>query len=449
MIDQLLVRAHERVDSASITVWRVAFGCLMLIAVVRFFAHGWITEFYVRPDYLFTYPGLSFITPWPGWGMYVHFALLGVLAVLFAAGIAFRMAAALFCLGFTYVELLDQTHYLNHYYLVSLLAGLCAFMPVGRGRESVPRWCLWVLRMQVGLVYVYAGFAKLGSDWLWDAQPLSIWLASNSDFPAIGWLLPEPWIAYVASWSGMVFDITIVVWLSLPRTRRAAFIAVVVFHVMTAGLFNLGLFPWLMIVNATLFFKPSWPRQFLKPSWPRQFLSRWSDDGLRSSQTNTDAVLEDTDSVLISRGRRLAAATLGVYFAAQLVIPFRHLMYPGDVHWTEEGMRFSWKVMVVEKAGLVRFRVVEPKRGRQFLVFPRMYLTSRQEKMMSVQPDMIRQFAVHLADTFERRGYRDVAVFADAFVSLNGRRSQRLIDPNVDLAREPYSFGVYSWILEE
>lgn len=426
IIDRLLARAREPIAPASLTLWRVAFGLLMLVAVIRFFAHGWIHDFYIAPDYTFSYPGLSFIRRWPGPWMYVHFAVLGGLAICIAAGVAFRASAALFCVAFTYVELLDQTHYLNHYYLVSLLSGLCAFTPIGRRVRSVPRWCLWLLRAQVGLVYVYAGIAKLGADWLLSAQPLSIWLAANSDFPILGPLLSEPWIAYLASWLSTVFDLTIVIWLAIPRTRAVAFAAVVSFHVITAGLFRLGLFPWLMLANATLFFAPDWPRRLLE----RPALTLAPAGGRPERD----------------RFARGWLYIVGLYFAVQILVPFRHLAYPGDVHWTEEGMRFSWKVMVAEKAGLARFTVREPDSGRTWLVYPREYLTRRQEKMMSVQPEMIRQFAHHLAAVYRARGLANVEVRAEVYVALNGRRSRMLIEPTVDLAAEPFAFGPYSWI---
>ena len=79
--------------------------------------------------------------------------------------------------------LADKTHYLNHHYLVFLVAALLALMPWNQG--AMPAWCVWALRAQVGLVYFFGGVAKLGADWLLHAQPLKIWLAANTDFPVI------------------------------------------------------------------------------------------------------------------------------------------------------------------------------------------------------------------------------------------------------------------------
>ncbi len=419
-IDRLAARAAEPVDAASVVAWRVAFGLAMLLAVVRFFAYGWIDQQYIQPDVYFPYPGFEWISPWPAWGMYAHFAALGVLAILVAAGVWWRASIGLFFLGFTYVELLDQTNYLNHYYLVSLLCGLAFFMPIGRGVRTIPRWCLWTLRVQVGLVYFFAGVAKLGADWLFEAQPLQIWLAANTDAPVVGQWLDATWIAYAASWAAAVFDLCLPFALLWRRTRVPAFAAAVVFHVATAHLFQLGLFPWLMLANATLLFEPCWPRRWLH----------------RPAPTPVPAKRPLS---------RPALAVLAAYFAVQLVMPFRHLLYPGDVLWTEEGIRLSWKVMIAEKAGVARLHVTDDT-GRTWLVYPRDYLAPRQVKMASTQPQMILQLAHYVADDFRRRGHTGVQVRAEVLVSLNGRRARPLVDPTVDLAAETTSLGMYDWI---
>ncbi|MFT4603959.1 MAG: hypothetical protein ACI9W4_000677 [Rhodothermales bacterium] len=53
--------------------------------------------------------------------MHVHVAVLAVLAGAIAFGLAYRIVAPLFALGFWYVFLLDQANYLNHFYLIGLM----------------------------------------------------------------------------------------------------------------------------------------------------------------------------------------------------------------------------------------------------------------------------------------------------------------------------------------
>ncbi|MEJ7604420.1 MAG: HTTM domain-containing protein, partial [Kofleriaceae bacterium] len=108
-------RLHEPVDAASLAVFRMVFGALMLVAVIRFFAHGWISDYYATPTHFFSYDGFAWVKPWPGVGMYVHFAVMGVLAICIAIGFHYRASVALFGLAFAYAHLIDKTNYLNHY----------------------------------------------------------------------------------------------------------------------------------------------------------------------------------------------------------------------------------------------------------------------------------------------------------------------------------------------
>jgi vitamin K-dependent gamma-carboxylase len=407
----------EPVDGASLAAYRAMFGALMLVATLRFFAHGWIAEYYETPAHFFTYDGFAWVKPWPAPGMYVHFAAMGVLAALVMLGIRPRASAVGFGALFAYAHLIDRTNYLNHYFLVIWLCVLLAALPRATFSSTIPRWALWAMRAQVGVVYVFGGIAKLKYDWLVDAQPMRIWLRANGDFPVVGPLFEQPWVAYAFSWAGAAFDLAIVPLLLWRRTRLLAYALVVIFHLTTARLFHLGMFPWIMLASSLLFLPPEWPRRWLRRPPPAR-----------------DAP-------------RAAPRWLGIFVALQILVPLRHFAYPGDVCWTEEGFRFSWHVMVMEKNGSVTYRVHEPSTGRRWEVVPTEYVTRYQARMASAQPDMILQLAHIIADDFRARGVVDPEVRADAFVSLNGRRRARLIDPDVDLAKESASLLPARWIL--
>src|SRR5262245_18413925 len=151
--------ATERIDGSSLRAFRVLFGALMLIAVIRFFAHGWIDAYFYEPRNFFHYPGFSWVRPWPRPFMHLHFAVMGVAAVLVMLGVWQRAAAAVLGVLFAYAHLCDVTNYLNHYYLLIQVSFLLALLPSG---DRVPAWAVWVVRAQVGLVYFFGGVAKLG-----------------------------------------------------------------------------------------------------------------------------------------------------------------------------------------------------------------------------------------------------------------------------------------------
>ncbi|HEX5036900.1 MAG TPA: HTTM domain-containing protein [bacterium] len=415
-------------DNASLGAFRVLFGLLMFAAVVRFAAKGWIREFYIEPTYFFTYEGFSWIHPWPVWGMYAHFVLLGVLALMIAAGVYYRAAVVLFFLGFTYAELIDKSTYLNHYYLVSVLAFLMALLPLDERfvwnpfrrhlpeRLAAPAWVLYALRLQLGLVYFYAAVAKIHGDWLLRGLPLKFWLAARADLPVIGPWIAMPAAALAFSWFGFLFDLTVPFFLLNRKTRTYAFAVVVIFHAMTAVLFRIGMFPWIMIATATV---------FLSPDWPTKLFSRFARRERRSDRVESSP----------RRYGWVFATAVALHLIVQVLLPLRHWLYPGDVLWGEEGFRFSWRVMLTEKDGSVSYEVSDPLSGRRWEIDPKDYLKSYQLKQMSTQPDMIRQLARRIAEDFEAQGYPDVEVRANAMASLNGREVKPLIDPNLILAK--------------
>lgn len=436
-------RLARPVDAAGLAAFRVLFGAALGVGLLRFVANGWISSQYVTPTFFFKYPGFEWIRPWPETGMYLHYGVLAVLAFCIAAGFAYRAAALLFTLGFAWVQLIDVTNYLNHYYLVVLLGLLLSVLPLHRCASvdawrrpslrsaTVPAWVLYLLRFQVAVVYVNAGRAKLSADWLLHAQPLGIWMNARSGTPLVGPLLTEPWVPFAMSWAGFLFDTFIVALLLMRRTRLVAYALVVVFHLLTHLFFEIGLFPFLMMIAALLFFPPEWPRTL----WARV---RRTAPAQRPSPTPVGAPVP-----------RWVLGLAVAYCAFQLLMPLRHLLYEGNVLWTEQGMRWAWKVMVREKNGSVTFHVRSPSTGRVWQVNPGSHLTLRQMNEMSGQPDLILQFAHHLAREFERRGHGQVEVRAEAWVSLNGRPPALLIDPAVDLARVTDSIRPARWILPE
>ncbi len=425
------------IDVAWLVALRVLFGLVMCASMARFVHYGWVDEFFVKPDFHFKYWGFQWVQPLPAPLMHGLFWLLAALALCIAAGFAFRFAAFGFFLGFSYVQLIDVTTYLNHYYLASLLSLLLALSPAGkafsidalidrRSIETIAGGWHHLFRFQVGIVYTFAGIAKATSDWLLHAQPLQIWLGSRTDLPVLGVLFTHDWAAPLMSWAGFLYDISIAWWLLFSRTRPFAFVAVIVFHTLTRLLFPIGIFPYIMVLGALAFFSPSWPRKLLRRPLPD--LSR-------------------ALPLAKSRGARLAIGVALAFCAFQLVMPLRFVAYGGNVLWHEQGMRFSWRVMVREKNGSITYLVRQKASGRTWHVAPRKYLTWIQAREMSGQPDLILQLAHHIRDDFDARGLGPVEVRADARVSLNGRRGAPLIDPDVDLTTIEDGIARAEWIL--
>jgi len=433
----LQTRLLEPIDVAWLVALRILLGVLLAVSMQRFLAYGWVDEFLVRPAFHFKYWGFVWVEPLGSSAMQALFYALLVLSLAVAVGAFFRVTAPLLALGLTYVQLIDVSTYLNHYYLAALLMWLLAASPAhqawsvdawrnGRNVTTAPSGWQWLFRVQVGVVYFFAGLGKLQLDWLQDAQPLRIWLGQSTSLPLVGPLLTIEGLPLVLSWCGFLFDTTIVGWLSWKRTRPYAYFVLFVFHLFTRLLFDIGMFPFIMSAAALVFFSPS---------WPRALVGRWLEPETREAPRAAGLL-----------GR--SALWLGaIYCAVQLVLPLRHFAYGGNVLWHEQGMRFSWRVMVRAKGGSTTFLVRDPQTGIEQEVSTRGYLTPLQQNEMAGQPDLILQMAHAIgADLAQRRGHT-VEVRAETRVSLNGRRAVPLIDPVVDLTQIRDGFGPYSWVL--
>lgn len=408
--------------------------------MIRFLMKGWVRELYVAPRFHFSYEGFGWIQPLPGDWMHLPFIGLAILGLMVAAGFYYRVAIVLFFLGFTYVELIDQTAYLNHYYLISLLSGLLIFLPAHRAwsvdvwrqpslrRDITPTWTVQLLRFQIAVVYIFAGLAKVNSDWLLRAEPLRIWLAARSDLPLIGdWLQPV-WVAYVASWSGALYDLTIVFFLLWPRSRKTAFLLVILFHTGTWVLFNIGMFPWIMIIATTIFFRPDWPRRFFdRCSEVARRCFRWRVAVSHQAKVETDP------AALPAHPRWLLTALL-VYASVQVLLPLRpYLLGAGHPAWSYRGFNLAWQVMVAEKTGYVEFYTHDLATGQRTRIKVRDYLTPRQEMSMAQDPNLIRALAQKIAADRRQDGI-ECEVVVNAFATINGRPSQRIVGPETDLA---------------
>jgi hypothetical protein len=372
-VPPLIERAFAPVDIASLACFRIAFGAVMAWEVVRYFQHGWIASYFIRPEFHFTYLGFGWVKPWPGQGMYVHFVVLGLAALVL----------------FAHVFLIDEAYYLNHFYLITLIAFVLVFVPAHRAlsldarrrpglrSDHAPAWTLWLLRAQVGIPYFFGGLAKINGDWL-RGEPIGSWLADRTDFPLIGRFFTSEWMALAFAYGGLLLDLTIVPLLLWKRTRPWAFAAGVLFHGLNAMLFDIGIFPWLMIAATLLFFEPEWPRRLgLLPPLARR--------------------RRDPDLLPTPARARWTVAAAAAYLAVQVLLPLRHLAYPGDVSWTEEGHFFAWHMKLRDKDATASFTVKDRDTGETWTAGPRAYLSRRQAEKMAGHPDMILQFAHHLA----------------------------------------------------
>ena len=457
----------RKVNIASLVFFRIVFGILGFADVLG----SWIGKHFIDqtfdPDnFQFKYYGFEWVKTLPD----PFLSIIFIITMLAGLGIAFgkwyRISATVFALGFSYVFFLEKSYYLNHGYLTMLIAWWIIFMPLARNysldvrrnpnirRTEVSYWPLFLLQFMMGVVYFFGGLAKLNTDWL-NGMPLKIWLKQKSDMPILGNLWGQEWVAYAMSYSGLLLDLLVVFFLINKRTRIWALGFVLFFHLNNLILFLIGIFPFLSVTLTLLYFEPDFPIkvwQWLKKDWVVKSRVIWwkkkfnlqpavappqPDLGLISSLDNFSSVRH-----LLIKGSIL------IFAIAMLLIPLRHHLFKGDVAWNEKGHRYSWRMMLRQKQAYGSFTVKNLVTNKTEKIKPQDFLTKRQKRKLFTHPDMILQFAHFLRDKYEKEYDAEVAVYADVRSKLNGRKYQKYVDTEVDLAKEEWYFFEHAeWVI--
>ena len=264
VISKLYKYLTKQTSILPLAIFRMAFGFLMCFSLFRFMYNGWIEDCYTTPIH-FTYQFFDWVRPFDTTTMYLIVSICGLSAFCIGLGFLYRISTIIFFFSFTYLELIEKSWYLNHYYFVSLVAFLLILVPANREYaldtkffpkrklSNVPNWTIIIFKLQLCTVYFFGGLAKVKTDWLIQAQPLKTWLKAKTDLPFLGWLFEYDITPYLFSWSGMLYDLAIPFLLWTRKTRPIAYVLVVIFHVLTYALFNIGMFPWLMIFGSLIF----------------------------------------------------------------------------------------------------------------------------------------------------------------------------------------------------
>ncbi|KAA1247518.1 HTTM domain-containing protein [Aquimarina sp. RZ0] len=426
------------IDNSALVIFRIFFGFLIAAESFGAIMTGWVHRTLIEPQFTFNFIGFDFLQPLPGNGMYYYFALMGVFGVLVMIGYKYRWSMIAYTILWAGVYYMQKSSYNNHYYLLLLLCVLMSMLPAGNyfsvdvklnpslKKISMPRWCVLIIIIQLWIVYTYASVAKLYPDWL-DYTVARNLMASRINYPIVGTLLQQHWIHVFITYFGILFDLLIIPLLLWRKTRMTAFCVSIFFHLFNSIVFQIGIFPYLSLAFSVFFFsKERIHHVFMKK---KEFYT--------------------ANEIAVPSYKKILIPLMFVWFIIQISLPIRHWFIPGDVLWTEEGHKLSWRMMLRGRSGYTNFYIVDkndPKAKRK-RVDKNKYLSKKQLRLVSTKPDAMWQFAQRLKKEYNNQE-KDVAIYVKSKVSINGKESKVLIDPEVDLASVAWNyFTTNPWII--
>lgn len=428
---------YRQTDNAPLIVFRILLGFLLVWHCISHILDNTVYELYIQPKTTFAFIGIEWLQPLPGNGMYWYHGIMAVLALCVAIGFYYRLSMAFFAILWAGLYFMQKTVYNNHHYLLLLLFIFMLIVPANAyasvdsrlnpkiKRYTVPVWCIYIFILQIGIVYFFASVAKLYPDWMNGRFPGS--LLARKHNPYISWFTQNHIAHLFIAWGGIFFDMFVVPALLYKKTRIWATLASVFFHCFNFLTLKIGIFPFLSLSYIVFFYPPETIRKFLLPM----------------KRPLTEAELTGIDA----SGSNVIRYFFIPYFIVQVAMPLRHYFIKGDCLWTEEGHRYSWRMMLKNKKGKVVFKVKDRTDATETVYNLSRLLTKRQVKGMTDKPDMIWQTAQFIRKEYAAKGH-EVEVYVTAMVSVNRRPKKLMIDPKVDLAHAEWNYFAHNeWIL--
>lgn len=433
----MLKKAFEPIDNSPLILFRITMGLLIAAESIVAIFTGWVKKNLIEPTVPIPHIGFDFLVPLPGYGMYFYFSIMGILGIFIMLGFKYRYSLGLYTMLWTSVYLMQKASYNNHYYLLILVCLIMLFLPANQYASldakknsalkslTMPRWCSWVMICQMTIVYFFATLAKFYPDWL-NGTFTGILFSNLANFPLLGSVFTEKWFHIFIAYAGIFFDGLIIPALLWKKTRNIAFVASLLFHLFNSVTLQIGIFPYFALSFIVFFYSPETIRHIFFKKKPQL-----QTENLNKSYTYS----------------KVLSYFFIPFFIIQLILPIRHYFIKGDVLWTEEAHRLSWRMMLRQKNGITHFKVIDKKTNQELPYNIVEKLTRKQLGLVSSKPDGMWQMAQHIKKEFAEKGI-EVSIFIDSKLSVNNKPYKTFIDPKVDFAEVEWNyFGHNDWIL--
>lgn len=423
----------KSIDNSPLIVFRIFFGFLVACESFGAIMTGWVKKVLIEPQFTFSFIGLEWLQPLPNNLMYGYFVLMGILGIFIMLGLKYTYSIITYTFLWAGVYFMQKSSYNNHYYLLLLISFCMIFLPANRYNSldvklgfvkeklTMPKWVSLLFITQIIIVYFYASIAKIYPDWL-DGTFTKNLLQGTTTRPFFLELFSQKWFYMFIAYTGIIFDLLIVPLFLFKKTRTIALICSFIFHLFNAIVLQIGIFPFFALTFILFFYEPETIRNLFFKNKP---------------------IVENEESDFSSY--KILKYIFIPYMIVQLLLPLRHHLIEGDVLWTEEGHRLSWRMMLRERSGFVVFQIKDNKTNELIVYDHHKNLTSKQARQLPTKPDFIWQYCQKIKKEYEGK---DISIFIDCKNSVNRKPLKTLIDPETDFAKAEWNYFFHNeWLI--
>jgi vitamin K-dependent gamma-carboxylase len=424
----------KHIDNAPLIIFRIFFGFLIACESFGAILTGWVKNVLIEPQFTFSFIGLDWLQPLPGFGMYAYFVCMGLLGIAIMLGFRYKFAIIFYTVLWAGVYFMQKTSYNNHYYLLLIISFYMIFFPANQyasldvkqqrvqKQNTMPNWVRLLVITQVAIVYFYATIAKFYPDWL-NGTFTKLMLEGTTSIDFLKQLFAQKLFYLFLAYAGILFDLLIIPFLLFKKTRTIALIASLIFHLFNAVFLQIGIFPFFAL-TFSLFFYPT--------------------EKIRTLFLKKKPKFEPV-ATLNFFSKKAFLYLLLPFLAVQLLLPLRHHFIKGDVLWTEEGHRLSWRMMLRSRDGFINFMIKNNDTGEISTYDYHKNLTSKQARALPTKPDFIWQYCQKIKE--EYRG-KNISIFIDCKNNINNGAFKTLIDPKQDFVKAKWNYFWHNeWIL--
>lgn len=426
----------KNIDNSPLIVFRIFFGFLIACESFGAILTGWVNKVLIAPKFTFSFIGLDWLQPLPGFGMYFYFIIMGLFGIAIMLGYRYRVAIISYTILWAGVYFMQKTSYNNHYYLLLIISFYMIFLPANQyasldvkqqrtlEQKAMPYWVSLLFIIQVAIVYFYAAIAKFYPDWL-NGTFTRILLAGTTSNEFFLTLFSNKYFYLFIAYAGILFDLLIVPLLLFKKTRTIALVASLSFHLFNAIFLQIGIFPFFALTFSLFFYPPEKIRKLF----------------LRNKPVFNESVPEN------HAGKPIFLFFLLPFLFIQLLLPLRHHLIEGDVLWTEEGHRLSWRMMLRKRDGFINFKIKNNNTGEMTSYDYHKNLSPKQARTLATKPDFIWQYCQKIKQEYHGK---NISIFIDCKNNINNGEFKTLIDPKQDFAKAEWNYFWHNeWILLE